>query len=122
MRSQGEAVWKIIDCRGETVDDVDPGRGAVEGRVNEEDAIDHRRREDADVRTYKSRRWQAGEGVEVETSWEDKRNEGAQAYSETYTNKILLSVGTRMTTSIALCVLPRLTLFHSDQARTQFCP
>jgi len=36
MRSQREAIWKIIDCRGETVDDVDTERGAIEGRVNEE--------------------------------------------------------------------------------------
>lgn len=35
-RSHREVVWKMMDCRGGTVDNVDSERGAVEGRVNEE--------------------------------------------------------------------------------------
>ncbi|KAM3149154.1 hypothetical protein ABEW05_010592 [Botrytis cinerea] len=39
MRSQREAMWKIISSRGEMVDNVDTERGAEAGRANEETSL-----------------------------------------------------------------------------------
>jgi hypothetical protein len=36
MRLQREALWKTIDCGGETVGDVEAGGEAVEGGIVEE--------------------------------------------------------------------------------------
>jgi hypothetical protein len=51
MRLQREAMWKAIDCRGETVGDVEAGGEAVEGgdveeRINEETPLRRDERRD----------------------------------------------------------------------------
>ena len=51
MRLQIEALWKTIDCRGETVGDVEAGGEAVEGgdveeRINEETPLRRDERRD----------------------------------------------------------------------------
>jgi hypothetical protein len=115
--SQREAVWKIIDCRGATVHEIDSEWEAV---VNEEIPL-----MTGEGRTQiHGHTWVASwRGSGSRNVLGDNRNEGPKPPLRRIQKSYPLTVGTSWSiiTSIALCMLPSLTLFHSDPARTRFC-